>query len=227
MKKLFLSIIAGAGLIAGQSIQADTGIFGTFIEIGHEGSFQWYGATDPGAVTLPGFNGATLPSVTYSDSLLLSGGDVLTYKGGNSFDAFGNNITGTEMFYRLYEDGGATPSYSSTLVGFSNNVNFNAADGEEYTNTGDQKWGNFADIDLIPFFGASGTYRLDIYFEADWSGDSSGTHQNGTPGSPYSNTFNFTANPAASAPEPSTIGLLALSAAVLAAQRRKVCLAAA
>ena len=206
MKKLLLAaaVMAAAFLLASNRVQADSGIFGTYIGINAKGAGNtWYGAQQHGN-TITSFNGLNLGTFTNGNTLTISGFQVETFK--NS----GSDVTGATLYYRVRASGGSGGSFASQSESFLSNADFTDAAGNFVTGSGDQLWGkNAGDISLNVLNGInvseSTAYDLEIYFEAATS-DGTRTSNNG--GANYIATFT-------AVPEPSTYALLGFAAAGL------------
>ena len=206
MKKLLLAaaVMAAAFVLASNSVQAGSGIFGTYIGINAKGAGNtWYGAQQHGN-TITSFSGLNLGTFTNGNTLTISGFQVETYK--NS----GSDVTGATLYYRVRPSGGSGGSFASQSASFLSNANFTDAAGNFVTGSGDQLWGkNAGDISLNVLNGInvseSTAYDLEIYFQAATS-DGTATSNNG--GANYIATFT-------AVPEPSTYALLGFAAAGL------------
>ena len=131
---------------------ADWGFFNlerSYININFDGTSNWYTLWDNGAGT---FQGATLGSFTLnSQTLAIGAWDVKTFKNN------GGDVTGVNMFYRLYEQSTTPGSFSSTGGNWI----------EDLVGDGNQKWGKTTStpIDIISLL-AGKTYVLEVYIEA-------------------------------------------------------------
>lgn len=211
MKKTSLLIAAASFLVAASSLNAASGIFGTGVTITNKGTVTLYESTLLGdsrhapfgsspALNTTGFDSVDLGifDTTTSDSLVLNGGGILTFKNGT------DDVTGASIFYSI--DGG---SFSSIALSFNeDNVSGSG---------GDQRWYiQDSSIDLLSGL-SSGAHTISVYFEAPFTFDfGSGTHSENNGGSNF--TADFTV-----VPEPSAYALLAgiLGLAYVAARRRK------
>jgi hypothetical protein len=98
--------------------------------------------------------------------------EVLTFKNAAS------NVCTSTMRYRVYRTCDTAPSFSSLSISFC--CNFGGTDcsggacGPDVSNTGDQKWRGVpgSTLNLLTGLTASGTYIIEVYFEA--TGDDAG-----------------------------------------------------
>jgi hypothetical protein len=99
------------------------------------------------------YNNQVLGRFTSSNTLMLNGGEIKTWKNGNS------NVCGGALYYKIYrscEDPGLL-SFSSVNLPFDSNL----------PNPGDQKWDETAaGINVLNGL-ASGTYVIEIYWRAE------------------------------------------------------------
>jgi hypothetical protein len=105
-------------------------------------------------------------------------------KGGslNTFKNQGDDITGARMFYRVI------------AVGSSENITFTSINlpfGQNLPNAGDQQWLSSSDSILFMDGLAPGNYNLEVYFEADFTfqPSGSGTHIDNNGGANYKAQF--------------------------------------
>lgn len=202
-------IVALVTLASSASVFGASGIFGTYVGINPDGSGNtWYGAQQPGPNTVTAFNNANLGTFDINtDSLTISGFQVLTYKNGSS------DVTGANLYYRVYETGSTPGAFITQTANFLSNATFTDAAGNTFSSGGDQMWGQSAgSISLNVLNGISVTssteYRLELYWDATTNID--GTHFSNNGGSNYIASFTVI-------PEPSTYALLGLAAAGLGA----------
>lgn len=210
MKKITLSI--ATALLAVSSSYAASGIFGTGVVINNNGTQTLYEATLLGdsrhapsgfspTLDATGFDSVDLGDFdTTTDTLVLNGGGVLTFKNGT------DDITGASVFYSI--NGG---SFTEIALGFNeDNVNGNG---------GDQRWYSQASsIDLLDGLGI-GDHTIAVFFEAPFTFDfGSGTHTINNSTANYVADFSITA-----VPEPSAFALLAgiFGLSFVAIKRRK------
>lgn len=204
MKKTALTLITL--IAASTAANAASGIFGTGVVINNNGTSTLYEATLLGdarhapsgfspTLNTTGFDGLDLGTFdTTTDSLVLQGGEMLTFK--NS----GSDVTGANVYYKI--DGGA---FSSAIAFGFNEDNVNGS-------TGDQRWyTEGSSFDLLDGL-SNGAHTISVYFDA---GSSDGTHFENNGGSDF--TANFTV-----VPEPGTYALIAgcLGLAFVALKRR-------
>ena len=177
---------------------AGTGTFGSFVGIDNGGGNTWYGGTQPGSNQLWDFNGSDLGDFTVGDSLLISGGEILTWK------SDGDDVTGTALYYSVDAAGSAPSSFTGIGLNWSSNSPFNDAGGNAFIGGGDQKWANITSTpDVLGSLGA-GDYSLAVYFEA-YTNLGNRTDNNG--GANYVASFSVN-NPSPAVPEPATLLLL-------------------
>ena len=97
---------------------AGTGLFGSYIGIDNGSGNVWYGATQPGPTTLWSFDGSDLGDFTVGDSLLISGGELLTWK------SDGGDVTGASLFYSIDATGTSPASFTGIGIDWSSNSPF-------------------------------------------------------------------------------------------------------
>ncbi|MFN6037490.1 MAG: T9SS type A sorting domain-containing protein [Bacteroidota bacterium] len=125
---------------------------------------------------------------TNSQSLILNGGEVKTWKNSNA------NVCGARINYVVYPQGNrpASPTFSVINIPFKCNCSGTTfADGQGACGGNDQKWSlNNANIDLTAR--PAGNYTLEIYL--DYTGDDNSN--NGCPTTRYISNggFNYVAN---------------------------------
>lgn len=217
MKKI--EILLAGSLFTGASLFGATGIFGSYVGVDANGAGNtFYGAQQPGPTTLTAFEGLDLGdfnTVTASDSLVLSGAEILTFKNGSS------NVTGAEVQWRVNRvtAPGSTGSFAAVAINFTSDAPFNDAAGNNFTNGGDQKWGNIASTPNVLSGLTAGTiaspiqYELEVFFK---SFTNEGDQFSNDGGNNYTATFNVV-------PEPSAYALIvgALGMAFVALRRRR------
>ena len=131
---------------------ADWGFFEvgrSYINIDFDGTSTWYTLWN---TTVGNFEDANLGSFTLNTQTLAIGAwDVKTFK--NS----GSDVTGVNMFYRIYEQSTTPGSFSSTGGNWI----------EDLVGDGNQKWGKTTStsIDITSLL-AGKTYVLEVYIEA-------------------------------------------------------------
>ena len=109
------------------------------------------------AASSSSFHGTDLGDFTSSDALILNGGELLTYKNGNS------NVCGGNLQYRVYLSGDAAGSFSAVNLGYNSELG-----------GGDQKWDETgAAIDLLNGL-SPGDYFLEVYWDASGSDNDPG-----------------------------------------------------
>lgn len=210
MKKITLGILTA--LVAASASFATSGIFGTGVVINNNGTQTLYEATllgdgrhDPvgssPTLNTTGFDSVDLGDFdTTTDTLVLNGGGILTFKNGT------DNVTGASVFYSI--NGG---SFTEISLSFNeDNVNGNG---------GDQRWySDGSSIDLLDGLGV-GDHTIAVFFEAPFTFDfGSGTHTDNNSASNYVADFSITA-----VPEPGAFALLAglFGLSFVALKRRK------
>lgn len=200
MKLKLLAAIAALGLTM-VGAQAASGIFGTYINVGG----TWYGADETDPDTLTAFQGANLGTFNIGDTLTIGDAEILTFKNGLS------NVTGGEINWRVWSgvEGGA---FAPVAIGFSSDATFTAADGQQFTNGGDQQWGALASTPNVLASLGAGSYTLEVYFRASTS-DGDAFSSNG--GNNFEATFTVV-------PEPSTLMLGAVGLVGLVVARRRL-----
>ena len=199
-----LSIIP-LGAIAG------TGTFGSFVGIDNGGGNAWYGGTQSGSNQLWQFNGSDLGDFTVGDSLLISGGEILTWK------SDGDDVTGTSLYYSVDAAGSSPSSFTGIGLNWSANSPFNDAGGNTFIGGGDQKWADITSTpDVLGGLGV-GDYNLSIYFEA-YTNLGNRTDNNG--GANYVASFSVN-NPSPAVPEPASLLLLVGGSLPLVVLRRR------
>jgi len=214
-KKLSYLFATGLLLVAASLIPltaiAGTGTFGSYIGIDNGGGNAWYGATQPGPTTVWNFDGADLGDFTTGDSVLISGGELLTWK------SDGGDITGANLFYSVYADGSSAGSYNQVGINWTSNSAFNDAAGNNFVNGGDQKWSTMTSSpDLLSGLGA-GDYNLAVYFVANTN---EGDRYDSNSGNNFVASFSLS-NPSPAVPEPASAMLLVAAVLPLALLRRR------
>jgi hypothetical protein len=188
---------------------AGTGTFGSHAGFNANGGGNSYlGATHAGSNQLAGLHGHDFGTFSSGDSLLLSGGDLLTWKNE------GGDVTGAFIGYNVHEASSSSGTFSEISLGWSNNAPFTNAAGSSFSNYGDQKWAQIASTpDLLSGL-APGDYKLEVYFKATSSEGDRYDSRNGE---------NHVASFAISAPipEPATfmLGLLGMLTVVAMGRR--------
>lgn len=114
---------------------AGSGIYQTYVIINKGTGNEYYGG-GINSQNATAFSGLNLGSFCPTSTLLLKGGEVLTFKNGIS-DVFGANI-----FYRVYSTSGTGGSFTQIDLPFNCQFPTNPCPGT--FNTGDQKWARTA-----------------------------------------------------------------------------------
>lgn len=209
MKKLSLTL--SALFAAALSVNAASGIFGSYIGLNANGGGNtWY---DAGSTTaLADFEGLNIGEfdLTSSDSLQLSAFELDTFK--NS----GSDVTGAQLEYRVYELGQTPGSFNTVAGGFVANATYTDAAGNSITGSGDQNWGVAPTAslgDLLSGTVAGKTYEVEIFMTSFNSDGDAFANAGGS---------NFTAS-FTTVPEPGTYALIAgmLGFCYVAIRRRK------
>ncbi|MFM8655571.1 MAG: PEP-CTERM sorting domain-containing protein [Chthoniobacterales bacterium] len=200
MKKFFIAAVLVSALSSAS--HAAVGIFGSYIGINANGAGNsWYGAQQWGANTIQNFGSANLGTFDLNTgSLTISGYQVQTFKSG------GGDITGANLYYRVYQQSTTPGGFNTVNAGFIANAPFTSAAGNSASGGGDQNWGqnptgNFGN--LLGGLTLNAVYNVEIYFDAT---SNEGTQFSNNGGANYIATFT-------AVPEPSTYALLAMGAA--------------
>lgn len=185
MKKVLFALLFV--LTQWSSLLANSGIFDNAIRIQVNGGATteyYFGAHCTGATG--GCTGSNSPTSANFDginagsgilSLKITWAEVRTFKNG------GDDITGANLFYRVYPTGG-NPSFSQEGIAF----------GADIGAGGDQRWTENLNIELTIGLMNSTSYTLEIYSTAPFTYDSgSGTHFNNASGSNFKMTFTTSA----------------------------------
>ena len=213
--KLSYLFATGLLLVAASLIpltaSAGTGVFGSYVGIDNGGGNAWYGANQPGPTTLWAFDGADLGDFTVGDSVLLSGGELLTWK------SDGGDVTGANLYYSVYADGSSAGSFNQVGINWTSNSAFNDAAGNNFVGGGDQKWSTMTSApDLLSGLGA-GDYNLAVYFMANTN---EGDRYDSNGGNNYIAAFSVS-EPSPAVPEPASAMLLIAAVLPLALLRRR------
>jgi len=158
MKKRYLLLL----LIYNFVFSQNAGFFGSNV-----GSLVVYDLNGNGNVNSWNWN----QNIGTANSLILKGGINHTWKNSNG------NICSGRLYYRVYKDGDTPGSFSSQInMSFSANHSFttNAVPSNVISGgSGDQRWQvNNQNINLLSNINSSGTYVLELYFQATGSGSS-------------------------------------------------------
>ncbi len=169
-KSAFVFMMTGAMMLITGAVRADWGIWAAGVFVNPNGAGQnYYSAAD--------FNGAYLGSFVSvsNDTLVLSGGEIKTYKNGAS------DVQGGAMFYRIYPvDSGGGAFVSNNLPFFENLVT-----------AGDQTWQTTTlNVNVLASLPKPGTYRIEVYFTGRGTGPNE-TKFFSNDGANYTATFDF------------------------------------
>ena len=172
-----LSVVLGAFALFLLPIQSQAAwdIFQSYVIL-DSGSGDQYLAGGLNADGASAFAGTDLGDFTAADALSLNGGELKTYKNGNS------NVCGGTLNYRVYASGDTPGAFTSLALPFSANLSGS-----------DQKWATTGQaIDLLDALTA-GDYVLELYWEADGNDSNpSGcgeTHYDSDSGNNFTATF--------------------------------------
>ncbi|MCC6282219.1 MAG: T9SS type A sorting domain-containing protein [Saprospiraceae bacterium] len=184
MKKVLFALLFV--LTQWSSLLANSGIFDNAIRIQVNGGATteyYFGAHCVGATG--GCSGSNSPTSANFDGINAGSGilslkiiwaEVRTFKNGS------DNVTGTNLFYRVYPTGGA-PAFAQEGIAFGADLG-----------GGDQRWTETLNIELTTGLLNSTAYTLEIYSTAPFTYDSgSGTHFNNASGSNFKMTFTTSA----------------------------------
>ena len=210
MRTLALLLITTIATIVPLTALAGTGTFGSYIGIDNGSGNAWYGATQPGPTTLWAFDGSDLGDFTVGDSLLISGGELLTWKSDSG------DVTGANLYYSIDATGTTPASFTGIGINWSSNSPFNDAAGNAFTNSSDQKWASITSTPDVLSGLTDGDYSLSVYFEASTN---EGTRTDNNGGANY--VANFSVASASVVPEPAALLLLIGGIAPLALLRRR------
>ena len=148
--------------VFGNGFAQTTGIYESYAIINANGAGNTY--YDLSAVTAnPDFQGANLGTFTASQTLVLAGGQNKTFK------CSGGNVTGSNIYYRVYSVSGIAGSFSSAIAyGFTSNDTGGCG--------GNQTWTNSTNTTNVKAGLSPGVYYLEVYADAP-----------GSPGTVYAN----------------------------------------
>ncbi|MCB0243470.1 MAG: hypothetical protein KDI12_08680, partial [Anaerolineae bacterium] len=172
---LLLAAISLAVALPAMQVLAAAGIWQSYVVI----NGVYYDAN--ASTGNPDFQNQNLGTFTPgSAALLLSGGEVKTYKNN------GTDVTSARLMYRVYPVGSPSGRFTPVNLPFAENL----------PNAGDQRWAQTsAGIDLLGALG-EGNYTLEVYFEASTNGvDSPATVYDSNGGTNYSATFAIASTP--------------------------------
>ncbi|TAG11040.1 MAG: hypothetical protein EAZ42_02155 [Verrucomicrobia bacterium] len=167
--KIKLLILPLSMMMASSSFAA-TSIFGSYINVTstnfNSGAAVWYDAQIPGGsrasdpADFNAFNfGVYNPSA--GGALDLTGGEVLTSKGGPPDD-----ITGATISYRVYPVGPPSGSFTAIAIAFTANATFADAASTAYSTPGDQKWSNGVGTTNLLTGLSNGDYQVEVFLQA-------------------------------------------------------------
>ncbi|MFY7884403.1 MAG: beta strand repeat-containing protein, partial [Dolichospermum sp.] len=122
------------------------------------------------------FNGLNLGTFNNSQSIVIRGGQIKTFK------CNGRNITGGNFNYRVYLTSSPSGSYAALSTGFLSNDAGGCG--------GNQTWQNADGITNVLTGLSSGNYTIEVYSEASYNSCGNGTHFSSNGGSNYKATFN-------------------------------------
>jgi hypothetical protein len=167
-------------LISSSALFGGSGIYQTYAIINKGSGNEYYagGINSQGATA---FNGLNLGSFCPTATLILNGGEVLTFK--NS----GSNVTGANIFYRIYPTGSPSGSFIQIDLPFYCEYFNNPIPCAGTNGSGDQKWTRFAhNVNMLSGL-VAGNYTLEVYWNATTSSD--GTHFDSNFGNNFKATF--------------------------------------
>lgn len=191
---------------------AGTGIFGSYLELKvNTASEAWYGAQEWGN-DIQNFQSANLGTVNWvTGTLGITAWQVQTFKNGSG------DVTGANMYYRVYQQNATPPGFTSSNAFFIANAPFTGPQGSSTSGGGDQNWGRDP-IAINLLAGVTGdttrTFNVEVYFEATTN---EGTRFSNNGGSNYIASVTVTPEPEAYAI--AATGILGL--AVTACRKRK------
>jgi hypothetical protein len=144
----------------------------------------------------PNFQHNHFGRYTSSGSLVVNFSEVLTYKNGAS------NVCSANLKYRVYRTCDTAPSFSTLSLayccGYGGTDCSGGVCGPDLSSAGDQKWRGVpsSSLNLISGLTLSGTYVIEVYFEAtgDDSGGCTGTKYSSNGGANYRAYFEFDVN---------------------------------
>jgi len=151
------------------SFSQSTGIFQTYSTLNYNGTFKYFEGTETGfdPKGAEGLEGQYLGTFSNSDTFVLAGGDIHTFKNG------GADVTGAELNYSIYKVGGSS-SFTPIVLGFCcNGGGATCIDGigpcDTGSGAGDQKWyTESAGVNILSGLDP-GEYVLEVFFKASTS----------------------------------------------------------
>ena len=165
MKRFFTLLITVAAI---QIASAGSGVFEYYLDTKLNGTTKNHGNYTGGT----SFAGSNLGNVPSTSSTL-----VIDIVGLKTFKNSGSDVSAATLFYRVYKQGGAVPSYISVNMPFLANLG----------GGGDQQWQQATDINLLTAPNmTSGTYNVDVYLTATTSDGGAGY---ASAASPFTATF--------------------------------------
>lgn len=152
------NLIAVTTLMTVGSSFGATGIFGSYVDIFTTTSTVYRGEPFSAKAN---FQGANLGTFNLADILIITQSQVDTFKNIGA----GDNVTGAELNYRVFQTAGLPGSFITQTYGFQANAPYTDIGGQNVTGSGDQSWGNTTDINLNP--GVAGNYTVEVFFKAN------------------------------------------------------------
>ena len=144
-----VALLLLTGLLTSSTAMADWGIYQSYIIV-DDGAGNAYYAGGINSDNATAFNGLSLGTFAQGASLTLNGGELKTWKNGNS------NVCGGMIFYRVYASESASGDYSGVALNYAGEL-----DG------GNQRWdATSAGIDVASGLSA-GDYVLDVWWQAE------------------------------------------------------------
>ncbi|MCU0336178.1 MAG: thrombospondin type-1 domain-containing protein, partial [Chitinophagaceae bacterium] len=180
-RKLLLALLAAA--LSFFASPQSGGIFEGYVFLTVNGSFNTYHLqTNTGGTV---FNGANLGTFCSArNSIVFSGGENKTFKCGSC------DITGGNIFYRVYPQGSSTPpAFTSLSLPFAANI---AGAGGGCQN---QQWRTSGGSQNVLAGLGNGTYVLEVFTNAPNAGCNGGTFFYSNLGQNYRATFSVNNNP--------------------------------
>jgi hypothetical protein len=164
MKRLVLALLSLAAI--GQ-LNAATGVFGSYIQVMTTGNTV-YELQDYGGPNLTDFAGTNFGTINYAGGtpLTITNASLLTFKGG------GGDVTGAQLFYRIWKQGNTAPGFTQANLNFGNNAPNTDLGGASFGGGGDQEWrglsgGSINLLSSIPQNTSSiGNWSFEVYMRA-------------------------------------------------------------